>query len=136
MTEIMNHVRDSSKLGGSTGNLVEGLTPRSGETTPKKTYQRSLSSSHEGSPLAVGAAKPLSGNFTFKRSTSQTNIVTINDISPNNSQFFEVMYIGKIKVSHKRVPYTFIDDALPKFKAYDAQRLQKIQDEQLRRVFI
>lgn len=32
------------------------------------------------------------------------------------------MYVGKIRVSHKRVPFTFIDDALPKFKAYDAQR--------------
>lgn len=46
------------------------------------------------------------------------------DISPNNTQFFEVMYVGKIKVSHKRVPFTFIDDALPKFKAYDAQKIK------------
>lgn len=46
------------------------------------------------------------------------------DISPNNTQFFEVMYVGKIKVSHKRVPFTFIDDALPKFRAYDAQKIK------------
>jgi TBC1 domain family member 4 len=31
-------------------------------------------------------------------------------------------------VSHKRVPFSFIDDALPKFKAYDAQR-SKLQGE-------
>lgn len=37
------------------------------------------------------------------------------------------MYVGKIRVSHKRVPYTFIDDALPKFKAYDAQRARLMQ---------
>lgn len=55
------------------------------------------------------------------------------DISPINSQFFEVMYVGKIKVSHKRVPFTFIDDAIPKFKAYDAQKI-KLQIEAARRV--
>lgn len=54
------------------------------------------------------------------------------DISPSNSQFFEVMYVGKIKVSHKRVPFTFIDDALPKFKAYDTQRM-KMQAQLVRR---
>lgn len=58
----------------------------------------------------------------------------INDISPNHTQFYEVMYVGKIKISHKKVPATFIDDALPKFKAYDAQRLQKHLEEQMRRV--
>lgn len=55
------------------------------------------------------------------------------DISPNSSQFFEVMYVGKIKVSHKRVPFTFIDDALPKFKAYDTQRI-KLQSQVLENV--
>lgn len=35
--------------------------------------------------------------------------------------------MGKIRVSHKRVPFSFIDDALPKFKAYDAQRLRLMQ---------
>lgn len=35
--------------------------------------------------------------------------------------------MGKIRVSHKRVPFSFIDDALPKFKAYDAQRTRLMQ---------
>lgn len=35
--------------------------------------------------------------------------------------------MGKIRVSHKRVPFSFIDDALPKFKAYDAQRQRLMQ---------
>lgn len=65
-------------------------------------------------------------------SNSTTNL-TMPDISPSNSQFFEVMYVGKIKVSHKRVPFTFIDDALPKFKAYDTQRI-KMQSQLMRRV--
>lgn len=67
--------------------------------------------------------------------SSSTLNLTMPDISPNNSQFFEVMYVGKIKVSHKRVPFTFIDDALPKFKAYDTQRI-KMQAQITRRVSI
>lgn len=47
-----------------------------------------------------------------------------SNLTVNDSQFFEVMYIGKIKVSHKKVPKTFIDDAIPKFKAHDAMKLK------------
>ncbi|XP_041762951.1 TBC1 domain family member 1 isoform X2 [Anopheles merus] len=56
------------------------------------------------------------------------SLASLPDISANNSQFFEVLYVGKIKVSHKRVPYTFIDEALPKFKAYDAEKLRQQQE--------
>lgn len=58
------------------------------------------------------------------------------DISPNHTHFFEVMYVGKIRVSHKRVPFSFIDDALPKFKAYDAQRQRLMQMSSNRKMSI
>ncbi|KAJ8916569.1 hypothetical protein NQ315_000213 [Exocentrus adspersus] len=44
------------------------------------------------------------------------------DISPSSSNFFEVLYIGKIKVWQKKVPDTFIDDALEKFKAHEMEK--------------
>ncbi|XP_066991289.2 TBC1 domain family member 1 isoform X2 [Anabrus simplex] len=44
------------------------------------------------------------------------------DISPSNSHFFEVLYIGKIKVSHKKVPDSFIDDALEKFRIHELEK--------------
>lgn len=66
--------------------------------------------------------------------TSTGNLSLFGDISPNHSHFFEVLYVGKIKVSHKRVPETFIDDALPKFRAYDAQRVARLRDQTARRV--
>lgn len=59
--------------------------------------------------------------------SAQANLSLLGDISPNHTHFFEVLYVGKIRVSHKRVPYSFIDDALPKFKAYDAQRSRLLQ---------
>lgn len=74
-------------------------------------------------------------DFVFSQvTTSNGNLSLFGDISPNHSHFFEVMYVGKIKVSHKRVPETFIDDALPKFRAYDAQRVARLKEQAARRV--
>ncbi|XP_057670519.1 TBC1 domain family member 1 isoform X1 [Diorhabda carinulata] len=44
------------------------------------------------------------------------------DISPSSSNFFEVLYIGKLKVWQKQVPATFIDDALEKFKTHELEK--------------
>ncbi|XP_015836514.1 TBC1 domain family member 1 isoform X1 [Tribolium castaneum] len=46
------------------------------------------------------------------------------DISPSSSNFFEVLYIGKIKVWQKKVPDTFIDDALEKFKTHEMEKIK------------
>lgn len=76
---------------------------------------------------ASSARNAYSSAASVSSSASTTNL-NMPDISPSNSQFFEVMYVGKIKVSHKRVPFSFIDDALPKFKAYDTQRIRAQQE--------
>lgn len=56
------------------------------------------------------------------------------DISPSSSNFFEVLYIGKIKVWNKKVPDTFIDDALERFKAHELEKnkknLEKVKNNQ------
>jgi hypothetical protein len=38
---------------------------------------------------------------------------------------FQVLYIGKIKVSHKKVPDTFIDEALERFRLHDQEKLKR-----------
>ncbi|KAF5296315.1 hypothetical protein FQA39_LY12532 [Lamprigera yunnana] len=48
------------------------------------------------------------------------------DISPSSSNFIEVLYIGKIKVWNKKVPDTFIDDALEKFRLHDEDRRNRL----------
>jgi hypothetical protein len=55
---------------------------------------------------------------------NRINLSLFGDVQLNDSQFFEVMYIGKIKVSHKKVPKTFIDDAIPKFLAHDKMKIK------------
>ncbi|XP_016911320.1 TBC1 domain family member 1 isoform X2 [Apis cerana] len=44
------------------------------------------------------------------------------DISPSSSHFFEVLYVGKIKVSHPKVSETFIDDALVRFRVHGLEK--------------
>lgn len=93
-----------------------------------------IASSNSNSNLAGGGGGGGGAGGTSNCSSTSTSTTNLSmpDISPSNSQFFEVMYVGKIKVSHKRVPFTFIDDALPKFKAYDTQRM-KMQAQLVRR---
>nr|XP_023016210.1 TBC1 domain family member 1 [Leptinotarsa decemlineata] len=44
------------------------------------------------------------------------------DISPSSSNFFEVLYIGKIKVWQRKVPDNFIDEALEKFRIHELEK--------------
>uniref|UniRef100_G3U0Q3 TBC1 domain family member 4 n=1 Tax=Loxodonta africana TaxID=9785 RepID=G3U0Q3_LOXAF len=46
-----------------------------------------------------------------------------------NSQKFEVLYCGKVIVTHKKAPSSLIDDCIEKFSLHEQQRL-KIQGEQ------
>lgn len=96
-----------------------------------RSYSHDLKTHTESSNSNLGISK--SGNSSV--SSGSINNLTMPDISPSSSQFFEVMYVGKIRVSHKRVPFSFIDDALPKFKAYDTQRI-KLQSQVIHRVII
>jgi len=56
----------------------------------------------------------------FSRSAS-----LCGDSPPNTSQFYEVLFLGKIKASHKRAPPTFIDEALQKFKQREVVKEQR-----------
>lgn len=46
-----------------------------------------------------------------------------------NSQKFEVLYCGKVTVTHKKAPSSLIDDCIEKFSLHEQQRL-KSQGEQ------
>lgn len=163
MTELMHQMRDPSQtLGGSVGSipstfvssgsndltLQKALQSQGVHSTPASNLKQTEAvrfAHHDGSPSLISAKMASSKSYTsglnnsagtvYAGSSSSTTSGNVGfvDISPINSQFFEVMYVGKIKVSHKRVPFTFIDDALPKFKAYDAQKI-KLQAEAARRV--
>uniref|UniRef100_A0A1Q3FP52 Putative ypt/rab gtpase activating protein n=1 Tax=Culex tarsalis TaxID=7177 RepID=A0A1Q3FP52_CULTA len=118
LSEQMRHAQhDSSPIqnGTSQTNGQSQNATSAGRISASKSFSGGLNHSASG------------GNIQASGSVS-SSLSSLPDISANNSQFFEVLYVGKIKVSHKRVPFTFIDDALPKFKAYDAQKLKQQLD--------
>lgn len=159
MTELMQQMRDPvHTLGGSVGNIPQTFVaseislqkPLRGnglQTTPASHFKLSESvrnAQHDASPNLVSSKMSSSKSYTHGLSNSagtvhipvstsaSAKLSLLSDISPNHSHFFEVMYVGKIRVSHKRVPFTFIDDALPRFKAYDAQRSRLLHDSATR----
>nr|XP_036233746.1 TBC1 domain family member 4 isoform X5 [Bactrocera oleae] len=125
---------DLSMQRALTGNGIHA-TP----ATNLKLSEAVRNAQHDASPNIVSSKMKSSKSYTHGLSNSagtvhiptstsaQSNLSLLADISPNHTHFFEVMYVGKIRVSHKRVPFSFIDDALPKFKAYDAQRTRLMQ---------
>ncbi|XP_012270654.1 TBC1 domain family member 4 isoform X2 [Orussus abietinus] len=55
--------------------------------------------------------------------SSAATLTTIGaDISPSSSHFFEVLYVGKIKVNYQKVPESFIDNALTKIRAHGLEK--------------
>lgn len=161
MAELMHQMRDPAHtLGGSVGSIPQTLIAGSGggvgggtngtlngiHATPATNLKMSealRNAQHDASPNPVSSKMKASKSYTHGLSNSsgtvniptstsaQSNLSLLADISPNHTHFFEVMYVGKIRVSQKRVPHTFIDDALPKFKAYDAQRLRLMQNRKM-----
>ncbi|KMZ01697.1 TBC1 domain family member 4 isoform X1 [Drosophila simulans] len=160
MAELMHQIRDPAHtLGGSVGSIPQTLIGGGGgshgnsngalngiHATPATNLKMSeamRNAQHDTSPNPVSSKMKASKSYTHGLSSSsgtvniptstsaQSNLSLLADISPNHTHFFEVMYVGKIRVSQKRVPNTFIDDALPKFKAYDAQRLRLLQNRKM-----
>ncbi|XP_033162394.1 TBC1 domain family member 4 isoform X2 [Drosophila mauritiana] len=160
MAELMHQMRDPAHtLGGSVGSIPQTLIGGGGgshgnsngalngiHATPATNLKMSeamRNAQHDTSPNPVSSKMKASKSYTHGLSSSsgtvniptstsaQSNLSLLADISPNHTHFFEVMYVGKIRVSQKRVPNTFIDDALPKFKAYDAQRLRLLQNRKM-----
>jgi len=69
--------------------------------------------------------KTSSNNLSSVPPKFQRSASLCGDSPPNFSQFYEVLFLGKVKSSHKRAPPTFIDDALSKIKNREAKLQQK-----------
>lgn len=70
--------------------------------------------------------KDQNASATSKSASSAANLTSLCvDISPSLSNFFEVLYIGKLKVLNRRVPETFIDDALDRFRLHEIEKARQ-----------
>lgn len=57
-------------------------------------------------------------------SAHQVGRAALEDLKDNNCTMFEVLYCGRVTVSHKSAPPSLIDNAIEKFKAHE-QEVQK-----------
>ncbi|XP_023936957.2 TBC1 domain family member 1 isoform X2 [Bicyclus anynana] len=67
------------------------------------------------------------------RSVSNASALTslCADLSPSDSHFFEVLYIGKVRISQRKVPESLIDDALIKFAQHEAEKVKNLRRHSL-----
>ncbi|KAK3920280.1 TBC1 domain family member 4 [Frankliniella fusca] len=112
-TQMREQIRDGSPhpggsgAGSGAGALRDGQGAAGSPGSPSGAY-------HQAYHQPQGPGRSLS---------SAANLTSLcADISPSSSHFFEVLYIGKIKVSHRKVPESFIDDALEKFRLHDLEK--------------
>ncbi|XP_027224440.1 TBC1 domain family member 1 isoform X1 [Penaeus vannamei] len=58
-----------------------------------------------------------------QESSSVNSLNSLPDLYVHNeSQFFEVLFVGRVKVSHSKVPPSFIDEAIAAFKVRERTR--------------
>lgn len=122
MKTLSNQIKHALPVaGGSADNLLSASNSPSGSINKLPTEPAA-----DKSGKFMAFKNPKGHSHSTGDLNKRFNLAPFNDIQTNDSQFFEVMYIGKIKVSHKKVPATFIDDAIPKFKAHDAEKMKVI----------
>ncbi|CAK1546531.1 unnamed protein product [Leptosia nina] len=127
VTDLFNQMRDPSSTAstpkGSTGSL--NITKNVG-------FQQQNGSEHLpwASP-AISLPGNCNSNLASEtpalvRSVSNASALTslCADLSPSESHFFEVLYIGKVRISQRKVPESLIDDALHKFAQHEAEKMR------------
>ncbi|XP_053622071.1 TBC1 domain family member 1 isoform X2 [Plodia interpunctella] len=128
VTDLFTQMREPSpgtaSPKGSTGSLTGGAV------TKNIGFQQQNSELPWTSP-AITLPGNCSSNLTSEqtqlvRSVSNASALTslCADLSPSDSHFFEVLYIGKVRISQRKVPESLIDDALMKFAQHEAEKMK------------
>jgi len=88
-------------------------------------FQTPVSKAQDGHGLQRGEenrhySAPDSGKSLMSSTLKSSSLC--GDSPANPSQFYEVLFLGKIKASHKRAPPSFIDEAIIKFQQREAEK--------------
>jgi len=87
--------------------------------TPVSKRQEGVVGLHRGGESRHNSA-PDSGKSSSSSSLKSASLC--GDSPANPGQFYEVLFLGKIKASHKRAPPSFIDEAIIKFQRREAEK--------------
>ncbi|RVE49593.1 hypothetical protein evm_005725 [Chilo suppressalis] len=128
VTDLFGQMRESppgvNSPKGSTGSLGGSVTKNLGfQQQQAELPWTSQTISLPGNCNSNLASEP---QATIVRSVSNASALTslCADLSPSDSHFFEVLYIGKVRISQRKVPESLIDDALIKFAQHEAEKIK------------
>ncbi|CAL8078715.1 unnamed protein product [Orchesella dallaii] len=79
-----------------------------------------MSTMKESTKVAVNGS-PGAGIGSAMRSASASMVTDLSDV-PTDAITFEVLYTGKLRMSSRKAPPSFIDDALAKFKCHETEK--------------
>ncbi|XP_022824144.1 TBC1 domain family member 1 isoform X1 [Spodoptera litura] len=132
VTELFTQMREPSP--GTASPRGSNTSLSNGAVTKNIGFQQQNSSEHlPWSSPAISLPGNCNSNLTSEnqnpmgRTLSNASALTslCADLSASDSHFFEVAYIGKVRISQRKVPESLIDDALIKFAQHEAEKALK-----------
>lgn len=117
-------MKHSLEMGRSAENLTSPYGSANNIGSNMSTTQNNSNNNVNKRDRLANFKKSHLSHSTGDLNLNRVNLSLFGDVQLNDSQFFEVMYVGKIRVSHKKLPKTFIDDAIPKFIAHDKMKMK------------
>ncbi|XP_026734392.1 TBC1 domain family member 4 isoform X2 [Trichoplusia ni] len=132
VTDLFGQMREPSP--GTASPRGSNSSLANGAVTRNLGFQQQNSSEHlPWSSPAISLPGNCNSNLTSEtqspmvRSISNASALTslCADLSASDSHFFEVLYIGKVRISQRKVPESLIDDALNKFAQHEAEKALK-----------
>ncbi|XP_052749012.1 TBC1 domain family member 4 isoform X2 [Galleria mellonella] len=130
VTDLFGQMREPSPGAPSPKDSSGSLA--NGAVTKNIGFQQQNTSELPWSSPAISLPGNCNNNLTSEpqsglvRSVSNASTLTslCADLSPSDSHFFEVLYIGKVRISQRKVPDSLIDDALNKFAQHEAEKIK------------
>jgi hypothetical protein len=77
----------------------------------------------ESAKSVTGGVGVSTGRPMRSSSASKVNEFSPGTIISSDSISFEVLYVGKLRMSYRKAPTSFIDEALDKFKSHENEKM-------------
>lgn len=146
--EIFSAIREATtstyRLNSSNSNMIPSTAAISTQTGQMKSFvQRSASTDVAGlkssSNLSVYSKSPKENERDAQNQfgdkphlTMERDIPVKRDLNFENSYQFEVMFVKRVKLQCRRVPPTFVDDALETLKSFEVLKSCDMKNAQIK----
>ncbi|XP_050358389.1 TBC1 domain family member 1-like isoform X1 [Nymphalis io] len=127
VTDLFSQMREPSPGAPSPKGSTVSLNVTRNAGFQQQNGAEHLPWSNPGMSLSSNCSSNLTNESSILvRTVSNASALTslCADLSPSDSHFFEVLYIGKVRISQRKVPESLIDDALQKFTQHEAEKIK------------